>query len=125
MLLRAGSEMKGGSVAVAGITDHGPGVGVEKEDLLNGFVEAVLGADRQIVETSREKLHHALGPAAVVDSAAVIANFMQMVRIADATGTPLDDAFVVASAAVRAELGIDDKEIENLRKEGVIWKTRH
>ena len=107
MLLRAGSEIKGDSVTVAGITDDGHGVGVVEEDLLNAFIEAVLADDPQILDMIQHKLYDTLGAAVVVDVAAVIANFMQMVRIADATGTPLDDAFVEASASVRTELGID------------------
>ncbi|MCZ7534529.1 MAG: hypothetical protein M5T61_00375 [Acidimicrobiia bacterium] len=43
----------------------------------------------------------------MVDAAAVCANFQMMTRIADATGTPLDEFSVEPSAELRSELGID------------------
>ena len=107
MLLRAGSEMTGAGVSVAGITEQEITVGVKDEALLNAFVEATLGIDQQKLQVAWRDLLEGLGAQAVVDVAAVIANFMQMVRIADATGTPLDEAFVEGSATVRAELGIN------------------
>jgi hypothetical protein len=42
-----------------------------------------------------------------VAAAAVAANFERMVRIADATGVPLDTPLDAISVEMRAELGID------------------
>ncbi|MDA3038664.1 MAG: hypothetical protein O3C27_03885 [Actinomycetota bacterium] len=49
-----------------------------------------------------------MGPEALVDVAAVVANFTMMTRIADGTGTPLDRGSVEMSIDIRRELGIDD-----------------
>jgi hypothetical protein len=48
-----------------------------------------------------------LGEAAMMDAAAVIAAFNAYPRIADATGIPLEDAKVAASATLRAQLGLE------------------
>jgi hypothetical protein len=48
-----------------------------------------------------------MGPEAVVDASGVVANFQRMVRIADATGIPLDKPVAVFSVDMREELGID------------------
>ncbi len=45
-------------------------------------------------------------PAAAVD--AVCTNFHMMTRIADATGTPLDEMTDGPSSELRASLGLDD-----------------
>jgi hypothetical protein len=49
-----------------------------------------------------------MGGEALVDVAAVVANFTMMTRIADGTGTPLDRGSVEMSVDIRRELGIDD-----------------
>ena len=43
-----------------------------------------------------------------MDSAAVVAIFNAVVRIADATGIPLEAYKIPLTADLRAELGIDD-----------------
>lgn len=47
-----------------------------------------------------------MGPAALVDAAAIVATFQQMDRIADATGIALDAMVDVASQDVQTELGL-------------------
>ncbi len=49
-----------------------------------------------------------VGPAGLVDAAAVCANFNMMVRIADGTGTPLDAGSAPMSVDLRDELGLDE-----------------
>ncbi|MEM7326720.1 MAG: hypothetical protein AAF531_26780 [Actinomycetota bacterium] len=56
----------------------------------------------------RDRLIDTMGPDALVDVTAVVANFTMMTRIADGTGTPLDKGSVDMSAEIRQELGIDD-----------------
>ena len=80
--------------------------GVPHGALLNAFVEAVLGTDAAQLDVARNAVVEALGPAALVDAAAVIAAFMQMDRIADATGIALDDYVVEATNDVRKDLGL-------------------
>lgn len=74
--------------------------------LLIAFAEAaVAGADD--LEDKRQAVRSKLGTAAMVDAAAVIAIFQAVVKIADATGIPLEDAKAEVSAGFRAELGLD------------------
>ena len=48
-----------------------------------------------------------LGEPAMIDAAAVVAVFQAVVKIADATGIPLEDAKAEISAGFRADLGLD------------------
>jgi hypothetical protein len=66
-----------------------------------------VGGDDAALAEARELLRAAAGPAALVDAAAVTSNFERMVRIADATGVPLDAPVAMLTADVRRELGID------------------
>ena len=71
------------------------------------FVTAVgVGGDE--LETAKDELTEAMGHEALVDAAAVVANFYMMTRIADGTGTPLDEGSVDMSADLRSDLGIDN-----------------
>lgn len=75
--------------------------------LLVEFAEAVLGSDDKRLARARMRLTEALGTDALVDAAAVVANFNAIDRIADATGIPIDAERVELTADLRAELGID------------------
>ena len=69
--------------------------------LLLRFAEtAVIGSDEELRD-AREDLAWTLGPRALVDAAAVVAIFCCNVRVADASGVPLDEA----SAEVREQIG--------------------
>ena len=77
-------------------------------DALLQFAEVALGDDAEAIGAARQRVSAALGEAATVDAAGVIANFQRMVRIADATGIPLDEPMAVMSQQIRKKLGIDD-----------------
>jgi len=66
----------------------------------------VLGSDGDRLGQTRRRLQQELGPAALVDAAAIVATFEQMDRIADATGIPLDTVVDMVSQDVQAELGL-------------------
>lgn len=69
------------------------------------FADAAVGRTPNLVE-AREALRAAMGADAVVDCAAVVANFQRMVRIADGCGIPLDPPTIGASADFREGLGV-------------------
>ena len=71
------------------------------------FAEAVLGRDDGRLSRARIRLTEALGTDALVDAAAVVANFNAIDRIADATGIPIDAERVQLTADLRAQLGIN------------------
>ncbi len=55
-------------------------------------------------EDARQAVIDAMGPAALVDAAAVAATFSTIDRIADSTGIPIDAARIEPTADFRASL---------------------
>ena len=74
--------------------------------MLIAFAEAVLGGAGDRLDATRSQLQQELGPAALVDAAAIVATFEQMDRIADASGIPLDGVVDMVSQDLQAELGL-------------------
>lgn len=81
--------------------------GVENGPLLLAFAEAMLGEDDDILTHARHAIIENLSPAAMVDAAGVASNFERMVRIADATGIPLDERMQALSQEVRDILHLE------------------
>lgn len=81
--------------------------GVAHAATLLTFVDAVVGADDATLARARAGVRRVLGDAALVDAAAVASNFERMVRVADATGTPLDPPMVALTESIRRTLGLD------------------
>lgn len=75
-------------------------------DILLPFAEAVVSGDVSRIAAASDGLADALGEAAVVDAAAVIAAFSMNDRVADATGIPIDDAGRDARESIARNLGI-------------------
>lgn len=75
-------------------------------DLLLRFAEAVTLATDDLAD-ARAALHDAVGSAGLAEAASTIALFSGLVRIADATGIPLDDNIASRSAGLREDLGMD------------------
>lgn len=65
--------------------------GIAHGDLLIAYAEAVVGDDDAELDKARADVFDAMGPEALVDAAATVASFNSVVRIASATGIPLDD----------------------------------
>jgi hypothetical protein len=80
--------------------------GVPAGGVLSAFAEAIVtGADS--LAQARSAVVAALGEAAMVDAAAVVAGFNGITRIADATGIPLEPAKAEETQQWRDALGID------------------
>jgi len=82
--------------------------GVEAGAALLAFAEAVVKGDAETTTAARDAVSAQLGEPAMIDSAAVIANFQRMVRIADSTGIPLDEPVLMMTQSIRQDLGIDN-----------------
>ncbi len=81
---------------------------------LIAFTEAVLGDDDDALARSREDLRVAIGDAGLADAAATLGSYNSIVKVADATGIPLDKETMEMTADLRAELGIvDHKELKD------------
>jgi hypothetical protein len=74
---------------------------------LTRFVDAVLGADDAELVAARDATRRALGDAAFVDVCATVASFNAVVKIADGTGIPLEDAKAQRTRDIRDALAIN------------------
>ena len=81
--------------------------GIAHGDLMVRFAEAVIVGDDRQLGTARDDLVRTLGEAAMVDAAAVVATFNAIDRVADATGTPIEEEKVAQTEDLRAQLGIN------------------
>jgi hypothetical protein len=97
--------------------------GVSDADVLLAFASAVAGTDDAALAAARATVLGALGPAALVDAAAVASNFERMVRVADATGTPLDSPLVILTESLRRDLDLDRfTTATNTRPPHPVWR---
>ncbi len=85
----------------------GAATGVHHGALLIEFAEAMLGINANLQARLREAVQKTLGAAGLVDAAAVVASFNAVVKIADATGIPLEDFKADATRVLRQELDLD------------------
>jgi hypothetical protein len=108
VLLRGSGDFSGHGYDFSVVMDGSGDGGVPQGKLLMDFGAAVVGNDDGALAACRDAVRRALGEEALADAAGVAAIFNAVVRIADATGIPLEDAKAVASQAVRAETGIDN-----------------
>ncbi len=76
------------------------------QQLVRFVTSVAVGGDE--LAAAKDELVETMGYEALVDAAAVVANFHMMTRIADGTGTPLDAGTVDMSVDLRSDLGIDD-----------------
>jgi hypothetical protein len=81
--------------------------GVEHGEVLLAFAEAMAGEDDATLARARRAVIEVLSPEAMVDAAGVASNFERMVRIADATGIPLDARMAALSHEVRDTLHLE------------------
>jgi hypothetical protein len=75
--------------------------------MLIEFGEAMLGSERNRQAAARQSVYRALGPEGLVDAAAIVASFNAVVKIADATGIPLEDYKEAATQDLRTALGLE------------------
>ena len=105
--LRARAETAGLQVDLAAaLQGGGAETGVPCGALLIAFAEAVLGTNDAVLRSARAALRDRMGDAALVDAAATVASYNSVVKVADATGIPLDTETAEATADLREDLGI-------------------
>ena len=112
MRLRVSGEHTGNDYDLGAVTGDGSvDAAIPHGDLLVAFAEAVCDRDDARTAETRAALLDALGEAALVDAAAVIAGFNAFPRVADATGIPLEREKAEITASMRAELDLDALDI--------------
>ena len=108
MLLRGSGEHTGDDYDLAaivndGVTDGGVAAGAALAAYADAFFE-----DDNGFAAARDRLQVEVGEEASVDAAATLAIFNAVVRIADSTGIPLEEAKARTSADLRDDLGLND-----------------
>lgn len=107
MLLRGSGEYTGNAYDLAAIVADGVADGgVAAGAALSAYADAFF-ADATAFAAARERLAREVGEEASVDAAAVLAIFNAVVRIADATGIPLEEAKARMSVDIREALSLD------------------
>ena len=107
-LLRASGQHGGETFALsAALEGDGTQVGVPNGAALVEFGEAMLLGDEARRAAARARVYRELGAAGLVDAAAIVASFNAVVKLADASGIPLEDFKAEATADLRAELGLE------------------
>ncbi len=81
--------------------------GIAHAETLLAFADALVGDDDASLARAQAAVVEQLGPAQLVDAAAVASNFERMVRIADATGIPLDTPLDMMSQDLRDALDLN------------------
>lgn len=74
---------------------------------LLAFVDAILTGDAPARDQARTAVLEAVGAAAFVDVCATVASFNAVVKIADGSGIPLEDAKAERTRDLRQDLGLD------------------
>ena len=110
MMLSLSMQTQAADVDLAGVVEGAQAVDerVPHGQTLARFAEAVvLGSDEELA-SARDAVVAAVGPAGFVDAACVVGNFERMVRVAGATGIPLDASAVDATTELREALGLNE-----------------
>ena len=107
-MLRASGENDGEDFDLGNVIGTGDGeVGVVDGKLLLAFADAV-GDDDAALDRVRAELFEALGEVAFVDAAGTAASFNAVVRVADATGIPIEGSKESATRAILDDLGVEN-----------------
>lgn len=108
MRLRVSGQQTGDDYDMRSVTEGATDEsGLAQGALMNAFAEGICNRDPAQTKTAREGLVDALGEAAMVDAAAVVAAFNAYPRAADATGIPIEDFKLEPTADLREELSLD------------------
>ena len=109
-MLRASIEKTGAEYDLTAITGKTRGDGdIACGQLLADYAEAITTRDDARTAELRGAVTEALGEAAMIDAAAVVAAFHGFVRVADATGAPPEGAAGgMATMEFRDHVGINE-----------------
>lgn len=106
-MLRASAEASGLEIELRAISDPKLESGIPQGTELLAFADAVTGNDPDGLNRARARLVQVCGPGALVQAAAIAANFSMNDRAANAIGIVLEGMFVRGSEDYRSALGID------------------
>ena len=109
MVLRASGQKNGEEFDLENVIGTGDGeTGVVHGGLLLAFSDAVIGGDDGELDRARSALIETVGEEAFIDAAGTTASYNAVVRVADATGIPVDEFKQEAAREILNELGVED-----------------
>tara|TARA_B100000676_G_scaffold289567_1_gene322221 strand:- start:378 stop:671 length:294 start_codon:yes stop_codon:yes gene_type:complete len=82
--------------------------GVKSESCLISLADGFYSDNQDDLSVAKENVERELGLSALVDAAGIIGIFDGIVRVADATGIPLEKDKIIASKEIRLNLGINN-----------------
>lgn len=101
-------EATGGRIDLGLIRDpHAGDGGIPHGALLAAFAEAAISGNAQDLDAVRAEVISKMGGEAMIDAAAVVAQFNANDRVADATGIPLDSSTERMTTELRETLGLN------------------
>ena len=106
MLLRASSAAVGAEVDPTAVVGNAQECGVAHGEILEAY--AVAAHEGAGIHEAGTAVRDAIGEAGWVEAAMTVAIFNGLVRTADASGIPLDDGVVSATADDREQLGLGE-----------------
>lgn len=80
---------------------------IRGESCLISLADGFYSDNQNDLIIARDKVEKELGTSALVDAAGIIGIFDGIVKVADATGIPLEKDKSIASQEIRVSLGID------------------
>jgi hypothetical protein len=105
MALRGSAKNAGKDINLRVVLGEEPDAsGIDNARALIAFVEAFIERDDRALAQARTVLVGEMGTDAMIDAAAVAANFQRMVRIADATGIPVDEQMSKMTRDIQEQL---------------------
>ena len=107
-MLRASAKKNSIPVNLRAMTDRSQDLGMENGAVLLNFADACVGDDVSALHQARAELVNKMGSGALVQAAAIAANFSMNDTAANAIGIPIESMFLGDSEDYRAELGIND-----------------
>ncbi len=81
--------------------------GIRGESCLISLADGFYSNNQDDLTVARDKVEKKLGISALVDAAGIIGIFDGIVKVADATGIPLEKDKSIASKEIRLSLGIN------------------
>ena len=122
-MLRVSGEDNNERYDLGALTDRDRPSSVAQGEVLLRFADACMGEDEVELSAARAGVLAQLGNDGLVESAAIVGTFNQMVRIADASGIPLDSPLDLATVGFRDLIGLDQfGSSANSRAAGVVKK---
>ena len=112
MLLNANSNH---AYDLRGIMDPSVPTGVKHENHINALIECIVHSKWLELGELRQKADSIMGRQAVIDTLIVAAGFNGIIRVAEATGIPLDDKVKDITREMREDMGIN--RFEHQQKE--------